>query len=440
MHGYGLMAAVAAVLLAGDSVDAYFIDRHTGCNAVANAASEGESTKWVTYLGEFDTTDACIAACIAASSADNPCQSYTYHNANFTASYARHCYGRFGVQYGTMWIPVADENVDCGRVIRPCTSDAHCQFNGVCNTQTGNCSCDAGWGGYTCQELQFLPAVRGAGLNQSAQHMSTWGGSVLMDRSNPDNATKYHMYTAEMQNHCGINSWTANSALTHAQSTDGATGAYERKAVLAGPFAHEPNAMLGPNGEFAVLYAYYNYSLPLCNCTDGSTPPGCQGPPVGLKQEVLEYADKPAGPFTKCVVFADRSKYPVLTDIDDTNMAGVVLPNGSFVGMLRHAAENGSMMHLVTAPDWKDCDSYTIDQPLLFPNLPMMGAEDPYIYRDCKGRFHAIVHNGAPMFNLAVTGGHAFSEDGRLQQHRALHRRHHRHLRAQGASPPHPWG
>eukprot|EP01061_Rhynchopus_euleeides_P015551 TRINITY_DN2650_c0_g1_i1.p1 TRINITY_DN2650_c0_g1~~TRINITY_DN2650_c0_g1_i1.p1 ORF type:complete len:474 (+),score=194.63 TRINITY_DN2650_c0_g1_i1:320-1741(+) len=392
----------------------YVVDKHVGCSQIYFAVSDpNNSTEWVRYLGSFSTTDQCIQACIANGTADSQCQSYTYNTPEVGGDFAQHCYGRFGEKYGSVWFPVPQENVNCGRILYPCKSDANCQFNGECNTATGQCSCEVGWGGPRCQELQLLPAVKGAGYNKSAEHISSWGGTVLMDKKNTNNDTKYHMYIAEMEEHCGLNSWVVNSVLTHAQSTKGADGPYEKKAVLSGAFSHEPNAMMGPNGEFAMFYSYYNYSVPLCQCEDGSTPPGCDGPVLQVRQEVLAYSETPEGPFKTCVVWEDRAKNPPLTPTDDTNLAGVVLSNGSFIGMMRHWDDGfGSVMHLVTAQDWKNCSGYTIQQALLFPQLPLAGAEDPFVYLDCKGRFHAIFHNKSPGNADAVVGAHAYSENG----------------------------
>ncbi len=57
----------------------------------------------------------------------------------------------------------------------------------------------------------------------------------------------------------------------------------------------------------------------------------------------------------------------------------------------------------------------------LFPELSPKNTEDPYLYTDCDGYFHAIFHNMSPnppntTFGsngyLGVAGAHAFSEDG----------------------------
>ena len=87
----------------------------------------------------------------------------------------------------------------------------------------------------------------------------------------------------------------------------------------------------------------------------------------------------------------------------DTNLAVVILANGSAVGTARRS---GMPVYLVTASDWKNASSYRYhsEQPLF--QLPEKTAiEDGSVYLDKKGRFHAIFHSG-------LNGIHTFSADG----------------------------
>eukprot|EP00483_Globobulimina_turgida_P010707 UN10728 len=49
---------------------------------------------------------------------------------------------------------------------------------------------------------------------------------------------------------------------------------------------------------------------------------------------------------------------------------------------------------------------------ILFPQLTRPYTEDPFLYIDCDGNYHAILHNMSPLNDQTVCGGHAFSEDG----------------------------
>ena len=52
---------------------------------------------------------------------------------------------------------------------------------------------------------------------------------------------------------------------------------------------------------------------------------------------------------------------------------------------------------------------------MLFPNttvLPADGVEDPFVYVDEDGVFHAVFHNQIENDDERLSGGHAFSVDG----------------------------
>ena len=140
----------------------YFIDSHLNCNNVYGAIDNADSSsEFVRFLGVFKTTQQCINECINNSTSNDKCQSYTYHTSLFDEPYTNHCYGRFGQQYGVLWTPYQQDDINCGRIIWNCESDIDCQFNGKCNKQTGNCTCRTGWNGYHCQNLTLLPATKG---------------------------------------------------------------------------------------------------------------------------------------------------------------------------------------------------------------------------------------------------------------------------------------
>ena len=142
----------------------YFIDPHINCNNVWGAINTtNQSSEYVRFLGVYGTTQGCINACIDNSTSTDQCYSYTYHTSKFAQPYTNHCYGRFGMKYGSLWTPYIQLNINCGRIIWPCTSNLDCQLNGKCDINTGNCTCRNGWTGYRCQNLNLLPATKGTG-------------------------------------------------------------------------------------------------------------------------------------------------------------------------------------------------------------------------------------------------------------------------------------
>ena len=106
-------------------------------------------------------------------------------------------------------------------------------------------------------------------------------------------------------------------------------------------------------------------------------------------------------------------------------MSPVILRNGSLVGLWRVNGPNGDPLsashamwsiQLVTARNWKDPSTYVLEHTDLFPDVGVV--EDPHVYLDEDGYFHALFHHetGCPAVSWgggSNCGGHAFSADGR---------------------------
>ena len=226
------------------------------------------------------------------------------------------------------------------------------------------------------------------------------------------------MYLAEFDNHCGVDAWALNSVVTHAQSSKASiinNATFNRVSVLHQHFAHEPDAVYGPNGEIVLYYAAYNWSskYPECECSDGSTNPNCNLP-IGQFMNIMDISTEPYGfngPWKRSVLF------PEWTLDKDTTLAGVILKNGSFVGLMKDYHPDDDMtcwMHRVSASKYDDASTYVIHEPneRLFPQLVTGGTEDPFVYQDCDGYYHALFHNMSPQDDQTYCGGHAYSMDG----------------------------
>ena len=189
------------------------------------------------------------------------------------------------------------------------------------------------------------------------------------------------MYLGEFDNHCGVRSWALNSVVTHAQSTKASiinNATFERVAVHHQHFAHEPDAIFGPNGEIVLYYAAYNWSsqYPECECSDGSTSPCNQ--PLGQFINIMDISTEPYalnGPWKRSVLFQNW------TLNKDTTLAGVILENGSFVGLIKdfHPEIPVCEIHRVSSSDFTDGSKYIIHDPNayrgLFPQLVRGGTE-----------------------------------------------------------------
>ena len=75
--------------------------------------------------------------------------------------------------------------------------------------------------------------------------------------------------------------------------------------------------------------------------------------------------------------------------------------------------EGCSYISLVTARDWKDNSTYINNKDEgIFPEITGMCAEDPFLWLDCDGNYHAFFHNMDPLRYIGLDGSHAFSQDG----------------------------
>ena len=184
------------------------------------------------------------------------------------------------------------------------------------------------------------------------------GGSVLLD----DDGETLHMYAAEMLNHCGIDSWTTNSHIVHAvcRISNSTCIEFQRVGEVWPAFSHEPNVVRAPTGEWVMYFtASQNISGPQppeCTvCTDGRTPASCGGSAAGVGPTYMIYSDSPYGPWSEPqILFSEQQGINM-----DTNLAPVILKNGSVVGIGRTGGPpTGIVARLVTAENWKDPSTY----------------------------------------------------------------------------------
>ncbi len=67
----------------------------------------------------------------------------------------------------------------------------------------------------------------------------------------------------------------------------------------------------------------------------------------------------------------------------------------------------------MTSQDWKNGSKYMQHCDGLFPQLTGGLSEDPFVWIDCNGYFHAIFHNESPETkDASICGGHAYSLNG----------------------------
>lgn len=209
------------------------------------------------------------------------------------------------------------------------------------------------------------------------------------------------------------------------------------EAVFSPVFSHEADALRGPQGEIVVMLTHatalpggHGPGGPACtSCVDGSTSSRCTlRPPYGQPPKsgrafptMMMYADgkgfsnvsafsAPVTLFNGTAGTARDGTY------GDTNLAGVILANGTFVGIWRECTRPpwGSTVHSVRAESWADPGTYVWSVDPLFVNAAAVheqgsSPEDPFVWGpDEAGAFHAIFHDRS----CSGCGGHAYSTDG----------------------------
>ena len=388
-----------------------------GSNQVYNVAQSRGNTSTIVYLGDYETVGECARACEEFS--EKRCWSFTHHGI-VGSKWSRQCFGITSPR----WSPTPDvAAITSGVLDWPCRSNSDCSLNGECHS--GKCACRKAWSGRRCEKLMLLPARRDEGYRgiDGGRNTSSWGGAVLYDNG----TQSYHMWAAEMTEHCGIGAWAQNSRIIRAESKQPG-GPYLRQQVVYEVFSHEPEVIRAPTGEYVM---YFTASLRsehgICNCCkanvskcDGSTGPSdCPSMTSPFNPRLrdsdptlMAYSSHPEGPWSTA-----QPIWPKYQG-SDTNFAPIILPNNSLVAIWRSWTERGSRCYLATATDWRDASTYVQHtEEELFPDLGTAGTEDPFLYRDIDGTYHAIFHHmygydTETQWWLDAVGGHAFSEDG----------------------------
>ena len=268
------MMAAFAILLPSLAVASPTPERQRfeGMNQVYDVVDPGQSTTTIAYLGVAVNEDACQAACVGHR---KRCWSYTYHSSSLSTDFAGQCFGITSPR----WSPTPDvAGITSAKLLWPCRVDDDCSLNGVCSS-AGTCACDAQWTGARCETLALTPATRGAGYRgvDGGANTSSWGGDVLL----ADDGT-YHMWSAEMTEHCGIGAWAQNSRIIRATAKD-LGSPFVREQVVWKVFSHEPMMARAPTGEYVMYFTSNRAEAEHgeCDCCragqsrcDGSTGPG----------------------------------------------------------------------------------------------------------------------------------------------------------------------
>lgn len=321
-----------------------------------------------------------------------------------------------------------------------CSSAAACSYNGVCSA--GACVCAPQWTGPACATLNRLQASKIAGFRSphiagQGNLTSSWGGSILQDET----TKAWHMFSAQMVNDCGIGYWEPNSQVVHATAA-AAEGPYTFSDVVTAPFAHEPNAVRSPEGDWVIYMTMRHPPGGVANCT----PPGAGEPlpPTAAaaaadpsshgvllpapRHTYMTHSKSPGGPWSEPVLVlkANYSIWDNRSVLIDTNLAVTIDSKGAAIGIWR-LCENikGTVCeaacctfpHLLTASNWKDPATYfPHSERQIFKGIKPFGAEDPDLWtqKDAasgKTIVKAILHDEQGASRETAIGRFAFSDD-----------------------------
>ena len=289
-------------------------------------------------------------------------------------------------------------------------------MGGLCVSQ--RCVCDAAFTGPTCSRLNLVPAPT-ASLWDRGNATASWGGNVVYDAGDQ----QWHLFFAELLNHCPLGTWGTNSVVSHATAAS-PTGPFVKQETLLPAFRHNPSVAYDASTKTFLLFSIGNGTSsggpPPEHCapdtlarSDDELGPPHRVHPAGAGVITMLHAKSANGPWTSTgrnLAAEIGSARAAAWDFFVTNPSVHVFENGSILMAYRAGNTSGSVENhgrpgrvgVAFAPSWRQPFERKSEQPI-FPDV----MEDPGIFRDERGNFHIVSHywkNGP--------GGHGVSKDG----------------------------
>ena len=326
-----------------------------------------------------------------------------------------------------------------------CATDDDCSLLGVCID--GACRCDPGWSGADCGVAALLPYDDLEHLGYVNASRASWGGRPLRI-----NGT-WHMFATEIAARCPLILFMNNSMIVRAESTtSSAAGPYARGdddvgGIVRPAFAHNPTAV-GPTpdgyylvysiGGAAAGNARPNPTDWLLDCQ--AKLPACaavnqcrgHGTPASNGQVVLSYARNPvSGPWSHRVVLpvggydTTPPNNPSAWNCKHNNPSAVLHSATGAVTLMYHGSTcgkslKGERLGIADAAHWNDTTYVKrAGPPIIAPENGTGSHEDPFLWQDRRGHWHALTHNQGPGNRCESSdaghscGAHLFSRDSR---------------------------
>lgn len=283
-----------------------------------------------------------------------------------------------------------------------CATDLECQLNGVC--LSGSCKCDAGWQGDQCESL-VLSGPGSIVYGGPESNVTSWGGGPPVQ----DPMTgKWVFFVTEIAEHCGLSEWQHQSTVVMAVG-DRPQGPFARNKLVIPTQAHNPYYAFDPSSQTHLIYHIGGGDNPesphnvFKHCKNGTTPNSTVQASRSTTELQAEYSTpyihaskNLSGPFERVNISLPAGHVPIRWGTD--NPAPYIFKNGTVLMLTRKyngtAARLKIVPHdtiwLVRAPSFKGPYELVFDHPAF--NHEQFNEEDPCIWRDARGHFHALFH------------------------------------------------
>jgi len=233
---------------------------------------------------------------------------------------------------------------------------------------------------------------------------SEWCGSAV------GISGSYYLFASRIDNHCGLNVWTTNSACVKAISTN-AVGPYTFVDYVLPAFCHNPTIHTAIDGTLLLYHIGDGTENPNSEtkCTNGSTPVNATAPTSGEGSSymTLNYASSVNGTWTafgKAILTGGGTG---TWDQGVTNPGPWMYPNGSVLLAYRGKDSNSKeLLGVAFAETWKGPYTRLRTTPIFETD----GAEDPFLWQDVDDKYHLLFND--KWEDSVGVGGHAYSSDG----------------------------
>lgn len=301
-----------------------------------------------------------------------------------------------------------------------CKADEDCSLNGVCDTTSGTCACDAGWTSSDCGVLDLRPAKVGGGYNRTDEGTSSWGSRIMRD---PKDHGLHHLFAAEFSHGCGLDYWAPYSRIIRAESRSGPAGPYTFADEVEGTFAHNPTVVYSAaDKEYLMYYIGCKTEVaPRCTtkqftCGPGNVNNGESGISMKVSKDLRTWTDGEQ-------IFKGKDNKD--WDADVTNPSAFPLySSGCKEGQTKdktpaillayrgcpYDCGGAELINLAVAEGGYKDEYKKVQADPIFTN----DNEDPFIWRDKRGNFHILTHSLEPEGGFGrgpKVGRHAYARN-----------------------------